>query len=111
MQGRSVHSQARKLIVFFYVDDIVIMWSKGYESDWNEVHDALLARYQVKDMGELRWFLGVEVIRDRATRQMWLSQESYITIMANKFHLADEGVSRSLAQSPMSDEALSASTT
>jgi hypothetical protein len=39
----------------------------------------------MKDMGELKWFLGMHVMRDRTKRQLWLSQLSYIEKVANEF--------------------------
>ncbi|OXV07549.1 hypothetical protein Egran_04686 [Elaphomyces granulatus] len=39
----------------------------------------------MKDLGELKWFLGMHIIRDRSTRRFWLLQLSYIEKVANKF--------------------------
>jgi len=44
----------------------------------------------MRDIGELRWFLGVRVVRDRARRRLWLCQDAYITKMAAKFGLANQ---------------------
>jgi hypothetical protein len=29
------------------------------------IRNALLARYELKDFGELNWYLGIRIIRDR----------------------------------------------
>ena len=47
--------------------------------------DDLKKRYTMKILGELEWFLGIHVIRDRARRLLWLSQEAYIDKIANQF--------------------------
>jgi hypothetical protein len=39
----------------------------------------------MKDLGGLKWFLGMHIIRDRATRCLWLSQLSYIEKVENEF--------------------------
>jgi hypothetical protein len=49
--------------------------------------DALAKSFDIKDLGELKWFLGVRVIRDRANRKIWLCQDSYIEKIANRFNL------------------------
>jgi hypothetical protein len=74
------------VIVFFYVDDIVVMHPKEKTEVWRQFHIALTTTIEVKELGELSWFLGVEVIRNRETREMWLSQEGHIAQLAHKFH-------------------------
>lgn len=60
----------RNVIVFFFVDDIVMMYPQHAAVEWKRIHNALIAAYKIKDLGELKWFLGIEVQRDRASRQM-----------------------------------------
>src|SRR5947207_1726740 len=38
-------------------------------------------------MGELTWFLGVRILRDRLSRKIWLCQDSYIEKIATTFNL------------------------
>lgn len=73
-----------KLIVFFFVDDIVGLYLKGREKEWDKVHESLTTAFKVKDLGELHWFLGIEIIRDREKKELWLSQASYMAQAANK---------------------------
>jgi hypothetical protein len=60
------------------VDDIVIMVHPKYYSDFLDFKAKLMAAYEMRDMGELKWFLGIRVMRDRLRRRIWLSQDSYI---------------------------------
>lgn len=62
--------------------------------------------YEVKDFGHLHWFLGTEIIRNRASNQRWLSQESYVTPMVNKFSLRDDNDKVSKVKTPMPEEML-----
>ena len=41
----------------------------------------------MRDLGDLRWFLGIRIIRDRERRRIWLSQDSYIENVATRFNL------------------------
>ena len=53
------------IIIFFYVDDIVMLSRKECASQAQDIRKALLERYEIKNLGELQWFLGIRVIRDR----------------------------------------------
>ncbi|KAI8662376.1 Reverse transcriptase Ty1/copia-type domain-containing protein [Fusarium sp. Ph1] len=44
------------IIVFFFVDDIVMMYPKHAADEWEDIHKALMAAYKVKDLGELPRF-------------------------------------------------------
>ena len=39
----------------------------------------------IKVVGELIWFLGLYVIRNRTKRTIWLSQKAYIMKICNEF--------------------------
>jgi hypothetical protein len=65
------------VIIFFYVDDIVIMFKNAKRKEALETVEQLQKRYQLTGGDELQW-LGIEVIRDRQRRLIWLSQSSYI---------------------------------
>jgi hypothetical protein len=41
---------------------------------------------EIQALGDLKWFLGIRVIRDRSARKTWLVQDSYIDKIATKFH-------------------------
>jgi hypothetical protein len=43
----------------------------------------------MRDLGELFWFLGIRVIRDRVQKKSLLCQDSYIKKIATTFHLTD----------------------
>ena len=57
----------------------------------------------MRDLGDLRWFLGIQVVRDREKRQIWLSQDSYIENIAARFDLDQLNGSPS---TPMTSEQL-----
>ena len=43
----------------------------------------------MKDLGELQWFLGIQIIRDQEQRQPWLNQQSYFEGITDQFGLND----------------------
>ena len=52
-----------------------------------QVKAALGKRFQVKDMGELHYFLGVSVKQNSETGETWISQPAYIQAVLEKFGL------------------------
>jgi hypothetical protein len=75
------------LIVFFYVDDIVTLCRKEHLPRLESFEKSLMARYEIRSLGELNWFLGIRVVRDREAKKVWLCQDSYIDKIATRFHL------------------------
>jgi hypothetical protein len=50
----------------------------------NKAIEGLKKQFKMTDCGELKWFLGIHVLRDRQRQCLWLSQSSYIEKIANK---------------------------
>ena len=63
-------------LIALYVDDIT-MAAKRLESIQRD-KEALKARYQMSDLGEIAWILGMHVTRDRQAGSITLSQEKYV---------------------------------
>ncbi|KAI1685790.1 Pol protein [Pyrenophora tritici-repentis] len=78
------------LIVFFYVDDIVVLVHPSKTSYKEEFEKRLLQIYDLRILGELSWFLGIRVIRDRPSKSIWLIQDSFINKVASKFNLTSD---------------------
>ena len=66
------------ILMFFYVDDIVFAYRKQDGATAERLIAQLRSKYNLTGGGELQWFLGIEVLRDRKKRLIWLSQSSYI---------------------------------
>ena len=74
-------------LVLFYVDDILLLYRKSDESHARELVNALKSKYELHEEGDVRWFLGIRVLRDRSRRKLWLCQDAYIEKIAAKFDL------------------------
>ncbi|KAL2886815.1 Retrovirus-related Pol polyprotein from transposon TNT 1-94 [Ceratocystis lukuohia] len=74
------------IMVLIYVDDIAIAGPD--ESKIRKFIEALSRTIDIKDMGELTSFLGMEVSRDKKNRKLWLTQTGYIQKMAEEFDMA-----------------------
>ena len=89
------------LIIFFYVDDVVALYHHKYRDRWEAFKQRLFQQYEFKDMGEIKWFIGIRVIRDRSQRKLWLCQDSYIDRIATRF--AARSTSRYRSPLPLDD--------
>ena len=67
-----------KILIFFYVNNIVIAYPKGKDHLAQALVTELQEQYNLTGGNELQWFLGIEVVRDRPRRLIWLSQLAYI---------------------------------
>jgi hypothetical protein len=77
----------KRLIVFFYMDDIVVLVHADHLDDHRQFEERLEAVYGLRKLGELKWFLGIRVLRDWTAGTIWLIQDSFIEKVVNKFDL------------------------
>jgi len=70
------------VLIFFYVDDIVVAFRKGQAAIAQDLIQSLQSRYKLTGGAELQWFLGIEIVRDRSRGLIWLSQSSYVEKIA-----------------------------
>ena len=52
------------LILFFYVDDFVLLYRPEDKAKFMEFKAKLLAIYEIRSLGNLSWFLGIRIIRN-----------------------------------------------
>ncbi|KAF2679756.1 hypothetical protein K458DRAFT_313607, partial [Lentithecium fluviatile CBS 122367] len=57
-----------KLIVFFYVNDIITLCVPAYISALNKFKRKLLSKYEIRSLEELQTFCGIQVKRDRDSK-------------------------------------------
>ena len=55
----------------------------------------LFSIYEMKSLGEIEWFHGIRVSRNRTSRQPWLCQNSYIDKLAAKFNISGDNAKSS----------------
>ena len=49
----------------------------------------LKKEFDMKDLGEAKKILGMEIIRDRGSSRLWLSQENYIFKVLERFNMEE----------------------
>jgi hypothetical protein len=60
------------LIFFFYVDDIMTICMKKNVNRMRFFEKSLMKRFKMRILSELKWFLEIKIIRNRANRTIWL---------------------------------------
>ncbi len=101
-----------KVIMAIHVDDIMMLCNnlRSLRSAKNNIKSVL----NVKDLGKLKWHLGMEFTRDRKARTITLSQNKYICSVGEHFGMNDANMAPtpldncqvlSKADSPTPDDA------
>jgi Reverse transcriptase (RNA-dependent DNA polymerase) len=78
------HSSGKIVILTLWVDDIIMVGDNkdGIEATVTE----LKKLFEVKDLGEPKLLLGIQIIRDRTAKTITLSQKNYINTILSRFN-------------------------
>ena len=72
------------IIICIYVDDLIV--GGDHEAHVEDVKNLLKKEFDMKDLGELRYFLGIEIVR--TPEGIWLLQRQYSLDMLSKYGMA-----------------------
>ena len=75
------------VIIALYVDDILI--ASNNKKMLRKEKVALKERFNMKDMGEAHYCLGIQILRDRANKKMLLHQTRYLTNLLEKYNICN----------------------
>ena len=78
-------SGENSIYLLLYVDDMLIACRDHYEI--NRLKARLKSEFELKDLGEAGVILGMEIVRDRKSRTLRLTQKSYIQKILKRFNL------------------------
>jgi hypothetical protein len=56
--------------ILVYVDDLLLMAASLELIE--KLASLLGARYAMKELGDIEWFLGCRIVRDRKARKIWI---------------------------------------
>lgn len=92
-----------RILLFFFVDDICMAYLREDEVIAQSLKKQLMKSYEMRDLGELAWFCGIKIIRNRSKRLLWLNQGVYIKKIASRF---DIKLHNRQVQIPLADKTL-----
>ena len=68
----------RLILMFVFVDDAQVSYHIDDQEEWGHSKQLLVNRFNIKDMGESKWILGMKISRNRSARTITLDQELYV---------------------------------
>ena len=77
----------KRLFIITFVNDYIIIGPN--KKNIRTLKAQLRLKYTIKDRGPASYFLGVEILRDRANRLLYLSQRNYISEVLKHFNFND----------------------
>ena len=82
-------TDGRKIYLCLYVDDTSIFYDKKDEAVWLTDKASIASTFKIKDIGDCKWFLNMELQRDRVNGTITLSQSAYTQKMLKRFDLVE----------------------
>jgi len=99
------------MFLTLYVDDILL--ARNNLEFINATKQWLSSVFEMKDMGEARYVLGVKIVRNRPKKLLGMCQEAYIKRVLERFRMhhfkpidtpVEKGLTLSLDQCPKTDQ-------
>lgn len=75
------------IVIALYVDDLLL--ASDDLTTLTELKRKLAARFEMEDMGEAGFILGIDIRRDRAARTISIGQAAYVTAVLQRHGMAD----------------------
>ena len=83
----SLFKNSAGIIIAVYVDDLLIAGPSM--TAISELKAAFTSRFRMSDLGACQFYLGMEIVRDRRNRTLWLTQRGYLKQVLEKFGCLD----------------------
>ncbi|KAJ9524188.1 hypothetical protein QJQ45_005009 [Haematococcus lacustris] len=80
---------AGTVYLLVYVDDCLLCTEKGDFESLDFVKQRLSSVFGIKDLGQTRWFLGMQISRDRAQGTLQLDQQQYIKELLSTYSMTE----------------------
>ena len=79
-------SKVGRCFIFLWVDDLLIFSAKD---QLQQLVDKILTTFEGRDLNELSYVLGMEVIRDRSKKTITITHRKMITELLSRFNMSD----------------------
>ena len=82
-----LNTESGRIYLLVYVDDILIAARSKADVEW--VKKALADKFEAHDLGEAHYFLGIDIVRNRAARTVKLSQKRLTAELVDNHGMGD----------------------
>lgn len=72
-------------MLLVFVDDIILASKNNHKL--NEIKELLKQEFQMEDLGDLSYFLGIKIERDMERKIIYLNQQNYLKTILNRFNM------------------------
>jgi histone deacetylase 1/2 len=76
-----------KFFIIFYINDLILVCNN--KDKLLQVKEEFSRKFEMKDLGDLHFFLGMEVERDRAQIFFYINQIGYLKEILKHFYMED----------------------
>ena len=90
------------MIIALYVDDLLLAAKGMNQISW--IKKMFSERFEMKDLGEAKVCLGLEITRNRAQKKLYLSQQSYMNKIVDRFGMSESKPMLTPMEEPKSAE-------
>lgn len=77
----------KKIVLGLFVDDFLLLGAD--QALISEIKQSFSQRFKMKDLGEVTYFVGLEIARDRKNKSIFIHQSSYITKLLKRFQMEE----------------------
>ncbi|KAJ3552813.1 hypothetical protein NP233_g12787 [Leucocoprinus birnbaumii] len=90
------HPQTREIVIaVVYVDDVFFMGKRNSKL-LKELKSKFTQRWECRDLGALKEFLGMRITRNRRERKLFIDQVDYLNKVLKRFHIEKKPVATPL---------------
>ena len=75
------------IFLFFFVDDIILIYKTRHTNKMNFFQIKLLKKYEMRQLKKLQWFLKINIIKNKIIDKLRLNQNFYVDKLITKFNL------------------------
>ena len=75
------------MFIGVYVDDIIL--AAKNEKQLKQVKEKLSSKFDIKDLGELKYFLGMKIEQNKEAGSIWIGQPAYIENLLKRLGMQD----------------------
>ena len=80
-------SSSGGIYLLFYVDDMLIAWKQKKEIEKLNMESNI--EFEMKDLGAATKILGMQIIRDKHSKTLYISQADYVKKVLTRFNMED----------------------